>query len=82
MPVMPGVATDPSAGHLRLSVISISESLPEVLPRILSGMTFYDPSQFPFATPAASIAREAGALLRHFYEKGVTAEFKGDVDIV
>ena len=45
-------------------------------------MTYYDPSQFPFATPASAIAREAGALLRHYYEKGVTAEFKGDVDIV
>jgi myo-inositol-1(or 4)-monophosphatase len=45
-------------------------------------MSNFDPSQFPFATPAAEIAREAGALLRHYYEKGVTAEFKGDVDIV
>lgn len=45
-------------------------------------MSFYDPSEFVFATPAAAIAREAGALLRHYYEKGVTAEFKGDVDIV
>ncbi|SEC40050.1 inositol monophosphatase family protein [Terriglobus roseus] len=45
-------------------------------------MSLFDPSQFSFATPAAEVAREAGALLRHFYEKGVTAEFKGDVDIV
>ncbi|AFL89445.1 inositol monophosphatase/fructose-1,6-bisphosphatase family protein [Terriglobus roseus DSM 18391] len=45
-------------------------------------MSYFDPSQFSFATPAAEIAREAGALLRHYYEKGVTAEFKGDVDIV
>ncbi len=45
-------------------------------------MSYYDPSQFSFATPASAIAREAGALLRRYYEKGVTAEFKGDVDIV
>ncbi|MGI4853638.1 MAG: inositol monophosphatase family protein [Janthinobacterium lividum] len=45
-------------------------------------MSVFDPSQFSFATPAAAVAREAGALLRHYYEKGVTAEFKGDVDIV
>ena len=45
-------------------------------------MSVFDPSNFPFATPAAEIAREAGALLRSYYEKGVTAEFKGDVDIV
>jgi myo-inositol-1(or 4)-monophosphatase len=31
---------------------------------------------------AESIAREAGALLREFYRKGVRAEYKGDVDIV
>ena len=37
---------------------------------------------FPFATPAAEIAREAGALLRSFYERGVTTEYKGDVDLV
>lgn len=45
-------------------------------------MSYYDPSEFVFATPAAAIAREAGALLRRYYEKGVAAEFKGDVDIV
>ena len=45
-------------------------------------MSVFDPSQFSFATPASEVAREAGALLRHYYEKGVTAEFKGDVDIV
>ncbi len=39
-------------------------------------------SLFPFAVPASAIAREAGALLRRYYETGVTAEFKGDVDIV
>ncbi len=51
-------------------------------PVFLPGMSVYDPSQFKFATPAAAIAREAGALLRHYYDKGVTAEFKGEVDIV
>ncbi len=45
-------------------------------------MSLFDPSLFTFATPAGGVAREAGALLRHYYEKGVTAEFKGDVDIV
>jgi myo-inositol-1(or 4)-monophosphatase len=33
-------------------------------------------------TKAEAIAREAGVLLRGFYEKGVAAEYKGDVDIV
>ena len=45
-------------------------------------MSVFDPSTFSFATPAAEVAREAGALLRRYYEKGVVAEFKGDVDIV
>ena len=31
---------------------------------------------------AESIAREAGALLREFYHRGVAAEYKGDVDLV
>jgi myo-inositol-1(or 4)-monophosphatase len=31
---------------------------------------------------AESIAREAGALLREYYHRGVAAEYKGDVDIV
>ena len=31
---------------------------------------------------ASAIAREAGALLKSFYERGVTAEYKGDVDLV
>jgi myo-inositol-1(or 4)-monophosphatase len=35
-----------------------------------------------FVSIAESIAREAGALLREYYHRGVTAEFKGDVDIV
>jgi len=38
--------------------------------------------RFFFATPAAEIAREAGALLRSFYERGVATEYKGDVDLV
>ena len=35
-----------------------------------------------FAGVAERIAREAGALLREFYEKGVATEYKGDVDLV
>ena len=31
---------------------------------------------------AAGIAREAGALLRWYYERGVATEYKGDVDLV
>jgi myo-inositol-1(or 4)-monophosphatase len=31
---------------------------------------------------AEDIAREAGALLREFYHRGVAAEYKGDVDLV
>ena len=38
--------------------------------------------QFEYATAAETIAREAGALLRDFYARGVTAEYKGDVDLV
>ena len=38
--------------------------------------------QFEFAEAAQEIAREAGALLRDFYEQGVTTEYKGDVDLV
>ena len=34
------------------------------------------------ARVAEGIARAAGALLRGFYERGVAAEYKGDVDIV
>lgn len=37
---------------------------------------------FEFAGIAEGIAREAGALLRGFYEKGVATEYKGDVDLV
>ena len=35
-----------------------------------------------FANAASQIAREAGALLRDYYRRGVTAEYKGDVDLV
>ncbi len=37
---------------------------------------------FRFAGVAEEIAREAGALLREFYERGVATEYKGDVDLV
>ena len=39
-------------------------------------------SEFLYAEVAAAIAREAGALLKRFYEKGVAMEYKGDVDLV
>jgi myo-inositol-1(or 4)-monophosphatase len=39
-------------------------------------------SEFEFAGVAAEIAREAGTLLREFYERGVKTEYKGDVDLV
>ena len=35
-----------------------------------------------FLPTAESIAREAGALLRDFYRRGVRTEYKGDVDLV
>jgi myo-inositol-1(or 4)-monophosphatase len=35
-----------------------------------------------YVPKAAEIAREAGALLREYYAKGVETEYKGDVDIV
>jgi myo-inositol-1(or 4)-monophosphatase len=35
-----------------------------------------------FLTAAESIAREAGELLRAFYHRGVSTEYKGDVDLV
>jgi myo-inositol-1(or 4)-monophosphatase len=35
-----------------------------------------------FAAKAAKIAVEAGALIRGYFERGVTAEYKGDVDLV
>jgi len=39
-------------------------------------------SEFVFVGIASEIAREAGALLKDFYEKGVKTEYKGDVDLV
>jgi myo-inositol-1(or 4)-monophosphatase len=38
--------------------------------------------RFEFAHVAEGIARQAGALLRGYYEKGVATEYKGDVDLV
>ena len=38
--------------------------------------------RFEFAHVAEGIARQAGALLRGFYDKGVATEYKGDVDLV
>ncbi|MDQ2833845.1 MAG: inositol monophosphatase [Acidobacteriota bacterium] len=38
--------------------------------------------KFEYAHVAEGIARQAGALLRGFYAKGVTTEYKGDVDLV
>jgi myo-inositol-1(or 4)-monophosphatase len=38
--------------------------------------------KFEYAHVAEGIARQAGALLRGFYEKGVATEYKGDVDLV
>jgi myo-inositol-1(or 4)-monophosphatase len=38
--------------------------------------------RFEFAHVAEGIARQAGALLRGFYERGVETEYKGDVDLV
>lgn len=35
-----------------------------------------------FVQVAEQIAREAGALLREYYQRGVRAEYKGDVDLV
>jgi myo-inositol-1(or 4)-monophosphatase len=37
---------------------------------------------FEFVPEAAAIAREAGALVRGFYEQGVETEYKTDVDLV
>ena len=38
--------------------------------------------KFEFAHVAEGIARQAGAMLRGYFEKGVATEYKGDVDIV
>lgn len=40
------------------------------------------PADFVFVPKAAEIAREAGALLREHFERGVETEYKGDVDLV
>ena len=39
-------------------------------------------SHLVIASQASNIAREAGALLRDYYARGVAAEYKGDVDLV
>ena len=39
-------------------------------------------TEYRFAAQASTIAREAGALLREFYARGVAMEYKGDVDLV
>ncbi|GGG95490.1 inositol monophosphatase family protein [Silvibacterium dinghuense] len=39
-------------------------------------------SDFLFVPAATPIAREAGALLREYYRRGVATEYKGDVDLV
>ena len=41
-----------------------------------------DVLQGGFAAKVAPIALEAGALIRGYFERGVTAEYKGDVDLV
>lgn len=38
--------------------------------------------RFEFAHVAEGIARQAGELLRGYYERGVATEYKGDVDLV
>lgn len=40
------------------------------------------PEQLSWAQAAGAIAREAGALLREYFERGVATEYKGDVDLV
>jgi myo-inositol-1(or 4)-monophosphatase len=40
------------------------------------------PAQLSFASTAAPIALEAGALLRDYFEQGVVTEYKGDADLV
>jgi myo-inositol-1(or 4)-monophosphatase len=39
-------------------------------------------SNLKFVPKAAQIAREAGALLREYFSRGVETEYKGDVDLV
>jgi len=38
--------------------------------------------EMDFAGPASAMARDAGALLRSHYQRGVATEYKGEVDIV
>lgn len=45
-------------------------------------MSSQQTSPFQFASIAAEIAREAGALLRDHYHRGVATEYKGEVDLV
>jgi myo-inositol-1(or 4)-monophosphatase len=40
------------------------------------------PPELTIAASASKIAREAGALLRDFYRRGVATEYKSDVDLV
>lgn len=40
------------------------------------------PEHLEIASRAATIALEAGALLREYFERGVETEYKGDVDLV
>jgi myo-inositol-1(or 4)-monophosphatase len=40
------------------------------------------PHQLEIAARAAEIALEAGALIRGYFERGVTTEYKGEVDVV
>lgn len=40
------------------------------------------PPELTIAASASKIAREAGALLREFYRRGVATEYKSDVDLV
>jgi myo-inositol-1(or 4)-monophosphatase len=51
----------------------VSEGVEARIPKALLG---------GFAATVAPIAFEAGALIRVYFERGVTAEYKGDVDLV
>src|SRR5580658_6953601 len=41
-----------------------------------------DATDLQFVPKATEIAREAGALLREYFARGVETEYKGDVDLV
>ncbi len=45
-------------------------------------MSAFNIAQFSFAGPASEMARAAGALLKDHYWRGVTTEYKGEVDLV